>query len=170
MKLTTTMLIIWVAVVFGAFTYDAFGDEVEFRVTDMTYTWGDNHSFPVTLYQVGYTKYVTNDVGLRLMAGESTKASDGHTYSSRMTHFFTFNVHRRVRLSQNISFQYGVNYSEYKEHGKPDTGTGYAVAVQYKLNPSVALKLSYDEYYEKYSEHYGLEETKGLGLSVVGVF
>lgn len=170
MKLTTTMLVIWIGLVLAVASCDTFGDEVEFRVTDMKYTWGPEHSFPVTLYQVGYTKYITNDMGLRIMAGESTKASDGHTFSSQMTHFFTFNVHRRVRLSQNISFQYGVNYSEYKEHGKPDTGTGYGLAVQYKINPDFGVKLSYDEYYEKYSEHYGLEETKGLGLSFVGVF
>ncbi len=170
MKITATMLIIWVAVVLAGFSYKTFGDEVEFRVTDMKYTWGPEHSFPVTLYQVGYTKSLGRDVGFRIMYGESDTAySDGNSHS-KIEQMFVFNLHRNVYLGSNWVLQYGVNYTEYQEHGKPDTGTGYALALQYQINKSVAVKVSVDEYYEKHSEYYGIEETSGVGLSLVGMF
>lgn len=170
MKLTTTMLIIWIGVVLAVASCDTFGDEVEFRVTDMKYTWGPEHSFPVTLYQVGYTKSLGRDVGFRIMYGESDTAYADGNWHSKIEQMFVFNLHRNVYIGSDWVLQYGVNYTEYQEHGKADTGTGYALALQYQINKSVAVKLSFDEYYEKHNERYGLEETSGIGVSLVGMF
>jgi hypothetical protein len=167
MKITTTMLLVWVLVVLAGFSYKTFGDEVEFRVTDLTYTWGPEYSFPVTLYQVGYTKHLSRGLGVRIMYGESDTASAGK-FSAKIERMFVFNLHRNINIGRDWILQYGVNYTEYKEHGRPDTGKGYAVAIQYNINDSFAVKLSHDEYYEKQSEHFGLEETYGTGLSLVG--
>ena len=170
MKLTTTMLIIWIGLVLAVASYDTFGDEVEFRLTDMEYTWGPEHSFPVTLYQVGYTKSLGRDVGFRIMYGESDTAYADGNWHSKIEQMFVFNLHRNVYIGSDWVLQYGVNYTEYQEHGKADTGKGYALAIQYNINDSFAVKLSHDEYYEKQSEHFGLEETYGTGLSLVGRF
>jgi hypothetical protein len=175
MKIPMYMLIIWVAVVFGAFTYDAFGDEVEFRVTDMTYNWGENYNFPVTAYHVGYTKYY-GLTGVRFMGGQSDTRTNtkGTTHTNQIRNFFVLNIHRKLQLTDRISIQYGLNYSEYKGGSKgqynSDCDYGHGLAFQYRVNSKVSLKASYDWYYEKYKEGLGIEETKGLGLSVVGVF
>jgi len=169
-KTKNILTTLWVIVVLAVFSVGTFADELEVRTTDLTYTWGPNHSFPVTLYQIGYTKTLTRGVGIRVMFGESDTQSDGHRYSSKIEQMFVFNIHRNINIGRDWVVQYGVNYTEYKEHGKSDTGTGYALALQYNINSDYAIKVSYDEYYEKYNDHYGLEQTKGVGLSLVSKF
>lgn len=180
MKLTTTMLIIWIGLVLAVASYDTFGDEVEFRVTKMEYRWGEDFKFPVTAYQVGYTKHYGN-IGLRLMIGQSDKrhstveSTKHYGFTNQLRNFAVFNAHRNVNLGGGFKFQYGVNYTEYKggKEGRTnsDTGFGHAFALQYDINQSFAVKLSYDEYYDKYKKEDDMREiTRGTGVSLVGMF
>jgi outer membrane protein assembly factor BamA len=174
MKLVSWMMVIWMVVVLGAFSYDALGDEVEFRVTDMTYKWGENYDFPVTAYHLGYARYY-GLTGVRVMLGQSDTMTNtkGTDHTNQIRNFFVLNIHRKINLTNKVSIQYGLNYSEYKGGSKgqynSDCDHGHGIAVQYRLSSDTSIKLSYDWYYEKYKEGLGLEETKGLGISLVGV-
>jgi hypothetical protein len=167
MKTSILSLIAFLTV--AALAAPAYSDELELRVTDMKYTWGSQYSFPVTAYHIGYTKKVAGGIGFKVMFGESDTKHDNGQYS-KLAKMWVFNVHRDVRIHKNISFQYGVNYTEYKERGKPDTGTGYNVAIQYFINNNLAVKISADQFYEKYHSTLGREVTSGTGLSLVARF
>ena len=153
----------------AALAAPTFSDELELRVTDMKYTWGPEYDFPVTAYHIGFTKYIEGSIGFKVMFGESdTKHANGQY--SKLTNMWVFNMHRNIQVSKNVSFQYGFNYTEYKERGKPDTGTGYNLALQYSINDDFAVKLSSDSFYEKNHKVLGKEITSGIGLSLVAGF
>jgi hypothetical protein len=153
----------------------AYSDELELRVTDMKYTWGDSYDFPVTAYQIGYTKNY-GQIGFRIMGGQSDEKvnSKGGNLTNKLEDFFVFSVHRNVKITKNITFQYGLNYTEYKGGSKgyknSDTGFGNGFAFQYDISELLSMKASYDMYYSKAKPSLGQEVTSGTGLSLVARF
>ena len=172
MKTTVLYILLGVTI----FSYNTSASEVEFRVTDMTYTWGDIADFELTGYQIGATRYIGN-TGVRVMVGQSDtvtnsiKGSHAGEYTQQMQNFWVFNIHHRWWLDGNLSAQLGVNYSEYRsctQHScNPDTGVGYSIALQEHYANGFSFKVSYDTYYEKDSKWVGKEITKGSSMSIV---
>lgn len=150
--------------------------ELELRVSSVTYIWGDIADFPLTSYQVGVTEYV-GSTGFRVMYGlsdrqKNTLGSRRGRISEQMKHIWVMNIHHKFQLSSSVSAQVGYNYTEYKSCSNawgcnPDTGSGIALAIQKEFSDHMAVKLSYDELYQKDSLAVGKEITNSYGVSIV---
>lgn len=161
----------WIALIL-AFSANA---EIELKISDMNYKWGDNADFPLKAYQIGYTHYF-NDYGLKILGGRSDKRyntvdNQYKDQTQQMKRFFVGNVHKRFNLTHGISWQLGVNYTEYQScsdsHGcNADTGLGYGLAIQKNIN-DYAIKLSYDDLYAKQHKTLGKEITRSTAISFI---
>lgn len=150
--------------------------ELETRTTKLSYSWGQYGQYDLTLRQIGGSYYTDSGFGFRAMVGQSDEQSDKLGFTTKRVKtrdFWVMNINKRFELSDKISVQGGVNYTEYKScvNGRcnPDTSLGYGVAIEYKLSTSHGLKISYDDYYKK-DNGYTVESTDGLGLSLVARF
>ena len=150
--------------------------EAEVRKTNLSYSWGQYGQYDLDLIQVGGSYYTESNIGFRALVGQSNEGSDDLGYTSKRVktrNFWTLNLNKRFDISNSVSLQGGLNYTEYKScvNGKcnPDTSLGYGVAVEYELSSDYSLKLSYDDYYSK-DNGYTVETTTGIGLSLVARF
>jgi long-subunit fatty acid transport protein len=148
--------------------------EVEYKVSRLRYQWWDKASFPVTLHTIGYT-HTQKHLDLSVKYGNSTRERNELNTSYRdidnqIKHLFSFGAGGRYRINR-FSFVAGGLYTEYKEviNGKsyPDTGFGYYYGLQYEIDETASIKLSFDHYYSKDKEGHGREVTEGTGISIV---
>ena len=163
---TITILLILVSVQASA------GYEAEARTTALVYNWGYTADFPITLYQVGGSYYNKIGTGITLLGGQTNKrGSTVSDYTASAKNFFTLSLSQSARVYKNLHAQVSSTYTEYKScvvgYGcNPDTSKGYGVALIYNIGKH-AVKLSYDNYYEKQKTASILEQTNGYGLSVI---
>jgi hypothetical protein len=140
--------------------------QAEIKVTHIDYVLGSYGKFPLTLTQVGVSKYFGN-TGIRVMAGQSDKSQGQY-----IRNVWVVNIHRRLILPVGFNFEAGINIAEYKACSdtwgcNADTGQGVSVALSKQLTRDISIKLTYDHLYTKYNERIGKETTSGFGLSFV---
>jgi len=147
--------------------------QLESKVSKVAMDWGDKGSFNFTLNQVGGSYLFKTGIGFSALAGQSDTQSE-QVATVKLRDFWVISAFYDVKVTNNISVVPSFTYTEYKEvvNGEPksDTGTGYGLAIQYKINSKYAVKASMNDYYGKKSDWCGYEDTKGFGLSLVARF
>lgn len=150
------------------------GYEIEAKASTLNYKLGELYSFPVNLYQVGasYSDYFTYSI----LAGQSSTQynhSNGPRISARIRNFWVGCVKKSLSISNNLSVFIGVNYTEYKEdiggYSNSDTDAGYSYGAILRVSRGYAIRLEQTQYYRKRKERLGIENTKGLGVSIVWI-
>jgi hypothetical protein len=143
--------------------------DIEYKASDITYTWGDKASFPVTLHTIGYYKSI-NSTEFSIRHGKSTRAGnsvvDSYSIKSGLDDFWSIGLGHSFTFNR-MSFLGGLLYTEYRELGMPDTDFGRYIGIGYRISKDYSVRVTRDYYYRKERETKGDEVTKGTGISLV---
>lgn len=143
--------------------------DIEYKVSQLDYRLWDAAKFPVTLHTIGYIKNMNCfTLGIRYGGTDTKKNEYKHNSSlkKKISRFWSFSGGYSYFIS-GISLGAGINYTEYKEEGEypnSDTGNGYYISADYRINQDYTIGLSKDTYYKKYKSGYGEEITNGVGV------
>lgn len=144
--------------------------DIEYKVSQLDYRLWDAAKFPVTLHTIGYIKNVNGFTFGSRYGQSNTRGNEyNNSYSSlekRISRFWSFSGGYSYFVS-GFNLGAGINYTEYKEEGEypnSDTGNGYYISADYRINQDYSIGLSKDTYYKKYKAGYGKETTNGVGV------